>query len=136
MRKSLAVCALVLCVLAVTAAGCATSTSSTIPTAIPVGAPYLTPGMSKAYIVPGKTTQAEVMELFGPPDLMTRKEGGEVWTYDKVSQEVTKSEGYLTILIAGKSSESRSSSTKTIMLIVYFDANDVVTDYKLSASRF
>jgi hypothetical protein len=27
----------------------------------------LTPGMAKKYIYPGKTTQTEVLEIFGPP---------------------------------------------------------------------
>ena len=96
----------------------------------------LTPGMAKKYIYPGKTTQTEVLEIFGPPDLVTHKGGRDVWTYDKISYEVSTSGGYLTILLAGISGESGRRSSKSIMLIIYFDENGVVTDYKLSAAKF
>lgn len=96
----------------------------------------LTPGMAKKYIYPGKTTQTEVLEIFGPPDLVTHKGGKDVWTYDKISQEVSTSGGYLTILLAGVSGESGRRSSRSVMLIIYFDENDVVTDYKLSAAKF
>lgn len=96
----------------------------------------LTAGMTKKFIYPHKTTQTEVLEIFGPPDLVTRKEGTEVWTYDKVSQDVSTSGGFVTIFIAGYSrGGSRSRNTST-MLIIYFDKNEVVEDYKLSVSKF
>ncbi len=38
----------------------------------------------------GKTTQAEIMEIFGPPDMVTRSGSGEMWGYDKVSREVAE----------------------------------------------
>ncbi len=96
----------------------------------------LTPGMTKKFIYPGKTTQTEIMEIFGPPDLVTRRDGTEVWTYDKISQDVSSSGGFVTILIAGYSKQSAHSSNRSTMLIIYFDKNDRVVDYKLSASKF
>ena len=48
----------------------------------------LTPGMVKKYVEIGKTTQAEIMEIFGPPDMITKSGRGEMWGYDKVSREV------------------------------------------------
>lgn len=96
----------------------------------------LTPGMTKKFIYPGKTTQTEVLEIFGPPDLVTRKSGTEVWTYDKISQDVSTSGGYVTILIAGYSKQSGHSRNTSTMLIIYFDKNEVVQDYKLSVSKF
>lgn len=96
----------------------------------------LTPGMTKKYIYPGKTTQTEIIEIFGPPDLVTRRDGKEVWTYDKISQDVTTSGGFATILIAGYSKQSAHSSNRSTMLIIYFDKNERVVDYKLSASKF
>ena len=31
------------------------------------------------------------MEIFGPPDMVTRSGSGEMWGYDKVSREVAES---------------------------------------------
>lgn len=96
----------------------------------------LTPGMTKSYIHRGKTTQTEVLEVFGPPDLVTHKKGKDVWTYDKVSHEISTTGGYLTVILAGVSGENRYESSRSVMLIIYFDENDTVMDYKLSASKF
>ncbi len=96
----------------------------------------LTAGMTKKFIYPNKTTQTEVLEIFGPPDLITRKEGKDVWTYDKISQNVSSSGGFVTILIAGYSKSSSHSRNTSTMLIIYFDRNEVVEDYKLSVSKF
>ena len=96
----------------------------------------LTPGMAKKYIYPGKTTQTEVLEIFGPPDLVTRKGGRDVWTYDKISHEVSTSGGYLTILLAGVSGESGRRASRSVMLIIYFGEDEVVMDYKLSSAKF
>jgi outer membrane protein assembly factor BamE (lipoprotein component of BamABCDE complex) len=96
----------------------------------------LTSGMTKKFIYSGKTTQTEVLEIFGPPDLVTRKSGTEVWTYDKISQDISSSGGFVTILIAGYSKQSAHSRNTSTMLIIYFDKNEVVEDYKLSVSKF
>jgi hypothetical protein len=61
-------------------AGCSQSKSSSI-----------TPGAAKKHIHPGTTTQAEVIEVFGTPNVITRKDGGEMWVYDKVSSRTTSS---------------------------------------------
>lgn len=96
----------------------------------------LTPGMTKKYLVPGKTSQTETLEIFGPPDLVTRKNGLEIWTYDKVSQEVASSNSYLTIFLAGYERSRQTSHNRSMMLILYFDKNDVVKDYRLSSAQF
>ena len=96
----------------------------------------LTPGMAKKYIYSGKTSETEVMEIFGPPDLVTHKNGKDVWTYDKISQEVTASNGFLTIILAGYSKSRQTQSNRSVMLIVYFDKKEIVEDYKLSAAKF
>lgn len=96
----------------------------------------VTPGMAKKHITPGRTGQAEVLEIFGPPNIVTHKAGREVWTYDKMSHEVVNSGGFLTILLAGYARERSSGSSRSTMLIIYFDKNDVVTDYALHATQF
>jgi len=108
----------------------------------------LTPGMVKKEIVIGKTIQAEVVEIFGPPDLITKKNNYEMWGYDKISRDAAYTAfglgvggggavgagglGGLATLGTGYSTQS----TKTIFLLIYFDEKNVVADYKLSATRF
>ncbi len=117
-----------LCLLIV---GCAPSNTEPLPTES-----NLTAGMAKKTIIKGQTSQAEVIEMFGPPDLVTHSNDIQVWTYDKIRYDVESSDGYLNVLVAGVGGRrSRSSSTST-MLIIYFDSNDKAVDYKMSVTRF
>ena len=128
-RMSVLVCSL----LSVAASGCATAQRSSI-----------TPGAAKKYIEKNITTQAEVIEIFGTPNVITSKDGYEMWVYDKVSSRVTNSSlglgGLATggggggFLSGGASATERSETT--VMLIIYFDDNDTVTDYKISQTKF
>lgn len=92
----------------------------------------LTPGMVKLSIEKGKTTQATVLETFGPPDQTTHRGDQQIWTYDKISYQTRVDAGTL-IFYDASSKVSQSVST---MLIIYFDANDVVRDYRLDSYRF
>lgn len=96
----------------------------------------LTAGMTKKTVVKGQTTQAEILEVFGPPDLVTHRDNIQIWTYDKTRYDVQASSGYLTVLLAGTTSERVTSSSVSTMLIVYFDGKDVVTDYRLNTYKF
>ncbi len=109
----------------------------------------LTPGMTKKTIVKGKTTQAEVMEVFGPPDLVTTtSSGGEMWGYDRVSRDVTYNAfgiggiggagvggGIIGGGVAARTG-SQTQTVRTMFLLIYFDKKDKVVDYKISATRF
>ena len=111
--------------------GCTPSDTEPLPTES-----NLTAGMAKKTIVKGQTTQAEVTEIFGPPDLITHKDNMQIWTYDKIRYNMESSNGYLNVLVAGMGgNKARSSSTST-MLIVYFDSNDTVVDYRMNVTRF
>lgn len=104
----------------------------------------VTLGAAKRHIQPGVTTQAEVIEIFGSPNIATRKDGGEMWVYDKVSSHQTANAfgfgvaggdgGVGGLGTGGRRTSSRSETT--VMLIVYFDPNDVVSDYKISQTKF
>lgn len=108
----------------------------------------LTPGMVKKQIVVGKTVQGEVMEVFGPPDLISKKNNYEMWGYDKISREAAYTAFGLGVGgggavgagglggLAGLGTGYSTQSTKTIFLLIYFDEKNVVADYKLSATRF
>ena len=108
----------------------------------------LTPGAVKKHIERGVTTQAEVIELFGTPNVITMKEGYEMWVYDKVSSRLTTrafgigglgggvgSGGAGGGAVSGRAGSVERSET-TVMLIVYFGENDVVSDYKISQTKF
>jgi hypothetical protein len=96
----------------------------------------LTAGMVKKTIEKGRTTQQEVLEVFGPPDILTRKDGREVWTYDKTTLQIEESSGYFTVILAGLESQTIKSSSRSSMVIIYFDEQEVVADYRLSIVRY
>jgi outer membrane protein assembly factor BamE (lipoprotein component of BamABCDE complex) len=96
----------------------------------------LTPGMVKLKVVKGQTTQAEIMEVFGPPDLVTHKDDMDIWTYDKTSYDYESQSNYLTVLFAGAAGDRVRSSSRSTMLIVYFDKSERVLDYRLSAIKY
>ncbi len=97
----------------------------------------LTAGMAKTKIIKNQTTQTEILQVFGSPNIITKnKSGNEVWTYDKVSVESGTFGAYGTILIAGASGSSSSTSSRTFTLMIEFDEHDVVKDYSYRSSGF
>jgi hypothetical protein len=96
----------------------------------------LTPGEVKRTIVKGETSQAECLEVFGSPDLVTHRDGMQIWTYDKTSYDYQKQSGYFTVIIAGTGGDRIRSTSRSTMLILYFDEQDIVQDYRLSAVKF
>ena len=108
----------------------------------------LTPGAAKKYIQRGVTSQAEVIEVFGTPNVITTRDGQEMWVYDKVSSRTTSSAfglggfgggggsgGFGGGGLAGGVGSVEQSET-TVMLIIYYDKNDVVADYKITQTKF
>ena len=97
----------------------------------------LTVGVVKSEIIKGETTQAEILELFGSPNIVTKnRSDDEVWNYNRMSFEnVSGSDGGFIILWSGSRAIS-SSTTKSFDLIITFDENDVVKDYSVIAASF
>lgn len=86
-------------------------------------------------------TSAQVVEVMGSPNVVTTDEQRrEVWVYDKISTDTAYStnDGYGTLLIIGASGSTgaRSTSQKTITVIVKFDENSKVRDFAYHTSRF
>lgn len=101
----------------------------------------LTHGNVQMNLTVGETTKSDVIEAFGSPNITTRDGGGqEVWTYQRqaqVSQSSSRSSGWTILLAGGSASASGFESTSRMMtLIIKFDDNDVVSDFRSRASNF
>ncbi|MBS0189443.1 MAG: hypothetical protein JSS51_15375 [Planctomycetes bacterium] len=103
---------------------------------IPTRQAALTPGGVRLNLVKDQTTQAQVQEAFGPPDLVTYKDGQQIWTYDKTDFDYEKRSDYWTLILVGQGGDRVRSSSRSTLLIVYFNDKDVVTDYRLSALKY
>ena len=101
----------------------------------------LTQGNVQLNLNVGSTNKAEVLEKFGSPNITTRDGSGkEVWTFQRQAQvaQSSSSSGGWSILLVGQSSNAAGfeSSSRMITLIIKFDANDVVSDFRSRASNF
>ena len=101
----------------------------------------LTHGAVQLTIKTGQTTQQEILEAFGAPNITTLDASGrEVWTYRRHAT-VTRGSGsdsYFNVLIFGTSRQGaeQSTSSRTMTLIIKFDENKVVNDFRSMSSSF
>ena len=121
----------------------------------------LTAGMVKKYVKVGEASQTDLIAVFGAPNIITRdKDGNEVWTYDRQSMasasEVAEwnASGNVGAIAggmvgntavgggagvggsSGKSSTAGQISSATFTLMIKFDENDLVQDYRMMATQF
>lgn len=113
----------------------------------------LTHGMAQMTLHVGTTTQLEVLETFGGPNVSTLDaQGNEVWIYDRQATVSTSGNSGFSIgmLLGGSggavgglgglgfnSSKSKSTSTqRTMTLIIKFGPDKRVTDFKSRSSSF
>lgn len=113
----------------------------------------LTQGMVQMTLRVGTTTQTEVLETFGAPNITTLDaQGQEVWVYDRQATVTSSgSSGFsIGMLLGGGgggiggggglgfgSSKSKSSQTQRSMtLIIKFGPDKHVTDFKSRSSSF
>ena len=106
-------------------------------------------GMVTSTVEKGVTTQVEIVENFGPPNITSKnKDGEEVWIYDRISNE-SSNQGWADVrrfnvffgLGSGGSGNykhgSRSaSSTRTLTVIVTFNSDTTVKNYSSRATQF
>ena len=101
----------------------------------------LTHGNVQLNLRVGQTTQTEVLEVFGAPNITSIDASGqEVWTYQRqatVSQSAS-SRDYWTIILAGgsRSTSGFEQTQRTMTLIVKFDSRKVVSDFRSRSSNF
>lgn len=97
----------------------------------------LTAGMAQTKIVKGVTTQQEILQLFGSPNIITKNRGNdEVWSYNRMSFESSTSDAFGSLILVGGSSAVSRSTSKTMDLIITFDDNDIVKDFSVISAQF
>lgn len=113
----------------------------------------LTHGMAQMTLRVGQTSQAEVLETFGGPNITTLDgEGREVWVYDRhATVSADSSSGFsIGMLIGaggggvgggaglgfGKKKSKSSQSSRNMILIIKFGPDKRVVDFKSRSSSF
>ncbi|NII58291.1 hypothetical protein [Sphingomonas aerolata] len=113
----------------------------------------LTHGMVQMNLKVGTTTQAQIIEAFGGPNITTIDGSGqEMWVYDRhATVSYDKTSGFSIGLFGGgggggaaglgglgfSNKKSRSSqSSRAMTLVIKFDANKVVSDFQSRSSSF
>ena len=97
----------------------------------------LTQGAVQLYLKKGETTQADILEKFGAPNIATIDgQGNEVWTYQRHATVSKSSSSYGTLILLGGSSSGFEESSRTMTLIINFNSQKVVTDFKSMYSSF
>ncbi len=97
-------------------------------------------------LVKGKTTQAQVLENFGSPDVVEKTPEGDTWGYTRHSSESDSVGGGISHYISsaalwnftgmGLGGDKTTSATKTASLILYFDKAKKLKNYSFRTERF
>ncbi|UNK77890.1 hypothetical protein MNQ96_09810 [Sphingopyxis granuli] len=113
----------------------------------------LTQGMVQMTLRVGTTTQAEIIDTFGAPNITTMDASGQqMWVYDRHATVMSDSSGGFSIGILGgaggggggalgglgfgKRKSESSTSTRSMTLVIKFDSRGVVSDFKSRSSSF
>ncbi len=113
----------------------------------------LTHGMVQMTLNVGQTTQAEILENFGGPNITSIDGSGqEMWVYDRHATVTSDSSSGFSIgmligagsgsagggagLGFGKKKSKSSQSSRSMTLIIKFDKNKIVSDFKSRSSSF
>ena len=101
----------------------------------------LTHGNVQMKLKVAETTQTQVLEAFGAPNITSMDGSGqEVWTYQRqatVAQSSSK-ESYWTVILGGSSSNAAGfeQTQRTMTLIIKFDDRKVLSDFRSRSSEF
>ena len=113
----------------------------------------LTHGMAQMTLHVGTTSQYEVLEAFGGPNITTLDgDGREVWVYDRHATVTATSDSGFSIgmlvgaggsgvaggagLGFGKSKSKSTSSQRTMILVIKFGPDKRVVDFKSRSSSY
>ncbi|MDR0932782.1 MAG: hypothetical protein LBM70_07185 [Victivallales bacterium] len=116
----------------------------------------LTAGQVKMTVQTGKTTQNEVFQALGSPNVIAMESNsGDIWTYDQIQvrrttqgysaganfatifgfDKLTDGAGNAGVEIGGSVGTS-TTSVQSATLIIFFDRNEKVTSYKMLVTSF
>ena len=109
----------------------------------------LTHGMVQMTLRVGQTTQADVLETFGAPNITTiDATGSEMWVYHRHATVTRDSSGGFSIglglaggdggglLGIGKKKSKSETTQRTMTLIIKFNDSAVVSDFRSRSSSF
>ena len=97
----------------------------------------LTPGVVKSAVKKGVTSQTEILQLIGSPNIISKnKEGEEVWTYSRQSFDAESGSFGGGLFLFGGGKAFSSSASASFDLIITFDSRNIVKDYSLVSSQF
>jgi outer membrane protein assembly factor BamE (lipoprotein component of BamABCDE complex) len=109
----------------------------------------LTHGNVQLHLETGKTTQAEVLEVFGAPNITTiDSQGREVWSYQRAAsaqQSASSQINFGGVLVGGigggalgggNSASGFESTSRMMTLIIKFDDEKIVADFRSRVSNF
>ena len=113
--------------------------------AIPQGSNPYTQGNVTMTLKKGVTTQAQVSNVFGAPNIVTQESGGNtVWIYQKVATFSRSSRAGLAGLLVGPSGAGLGTASmagtqtgeSTMTLQITFNQKGIVKDYKSMSTTF
>ena len=125
---------------AVLLAGCATSPGHG-------GDKALTVGTVQKEVYVGMSG-AQVAEVLGSPNIVSTDENrNEVWIYDKISSHTVETDSQAGVAVlrflsevgpiaATSRQQSRTTSQRTLTVVIKFDESDLVRDFAYHTSRF
>jgi hypothetical protein len=97
-------------------------------------------------LVKGKTTQSQVLESFGAPDIVEKTPEGDMWGYNRHANESGSMSANVTHYISSAAlwnwtgmslgGGQSSSSTKTASLVLYFGKDKKLATYTFRTERF
>ena len=96
----------------------------------------ITHGSVQLHLQKGKTTQTEVLEKFGAPNIATTDGEFEVWTYQKHGTSTKASGVGGSLILVGASTSGFSQNSRTMTLIIKFDNSKVVSEFNSRYSSF
>ena len=101
----------------------------------------LTQGNVQMNLRVGSTSKADVLNSFGSPNITTRDATGEeVWSYQRQASvtQSSSSGSYWSIFLSGesRSADGFAQSSRMMTLIITFNKNDIVSDFRSRTSDF
>lgn len=97
-------------------------------------------------LVKGKTTQAQVLENFGAPDIVEKTPEGDMWAYNRQNSESNSAGGGFTQYIPTGyfyalnsfhgNAEKSTSSTNSASLVLFFSAKKILRTYTYRTEKY